>query len=405
MTTETANLPIKIEEFTSIIQTAPDSLAKNQTSVIRCNDAGQTLLDTIEGIGEINSDELDKKAAEFIDKVKITVKNMNIRRSPLTQLLTKISKEFTTLENEINPTNTNSFAAKLQKYRDKYAAKKLAEQKAREEAERKRQAAENEKSEYRADLTLSMQKYFSSYFEDKAVELSNLFAGLTIDNYDVDSQKVVDFPTEYNSAEHFKSFKDTFHFVYLDAEGAQIIKREVVPSLMRDFEKRFRDDIQSMKDDFTLRLPSRKKELERIAELKKEDAKAAALAEAQARIREAEEKQKREEERKKREAEEKLKLEAQASQADIFSSFNQTAAAAPTSIPDAKVTKKIKVHNAKGFLEVYQMWFIGEGASLPIEELEKIHKKMLTFCEKKANKDGEFIKSAFVEYQDEVKAK
>lgn len=403
--TQNANLPFKVEEFTKIIQTAPDSLTKNQTSVIRCNDAGKTLLDTIESIGEINSDELDAKAAEFISKAKITVKNMNDRRSPLTQLLTKIAKEFTTLENQITPDNKNSFAAKLQDYRNKYAAKKLAEQKAREEAERKRQAAENEKSEYRADLALSMQKYFSSYFEDKAVELSNLFAGLTFDNFDTQSKLVSDFSTEYNSAEHFKGFKDGFRFVYLQKPDIDKIKLEVVPPLMKDFEKRFRDDIQSMRDDFTLLLPSKKKELDRIEELKKDDAKAAALAEAQARIREAEENQKREEERKKKEAEEKTKLEAQASQADIFASFSQTAAAAPTSIPDAKVSKKIKVHNAKGFLEVYQMWFIGEGATLPLEELEKIHKKMLTFCEKKANKDNELIKSAFVEYQDEVKAK
>ncbi len=404
-TTNTDNLPIKVEEFNKVFQTAPATLTKNQTSVKNCNSAGKTLLDTIEGMGEINDDELDGKVAEYIRLSKVTVKNMNERRSPITQLLTKIAKEFTTLENEINPENNSSFAAKLQKFRDKYAAKKLAEQKAREDAERKRQAAENEKSEYRADLALSMQKYFSSYFEDKAVELSNLFAGLTIDNFEVDSQKIVDFPTEYNSVEHFKGFKDTFHFVYLDQESINKIKSEVARPLLAEYQKKYRDDIQSMKDDFTLRLSSKKKELERIAELKKEDAKAAALAQAQARIREAEEKQKREEERKRKEAEEKIKLEAQASQADIFNSFSQTAAAAPTSIPDAKVTKKIKVHNAKGFLEVYQMWFIGEGASLSIEELEKIHKKMLTFCEKKANKDSEFIKSAFVEYQDEVKAK
>ena len=109
--------------------------------------------------------------------------------------------------------------------------------------------------------------------------------------------------------------------------------------------------------------------------------------------------------RKKREAEEKLRLEAQAAQADIFASFGATAAAIQTSIPEAKVTKKISVNNVKGFLEVYQMWFIGEGASLPIAELEKIHKKMITFCEKKANKDQEFIDSAFVEYVDDVKAK
>lgn len=405
MTTQTTNLPIKVEEFNKVFQTAPATLTKNQSSVKRCNDAGKTLLDTIEGIGEINDDELDGKAAEYIRLSKITVNNMNARRSPITQLLTKIAKEFTTLENEINPENSNSFAAKLQGYRNKYAAKKLAEQKVREEAERKRQMAENEKSEYRADLALSMQKYYSSYFEDKAVELSNLFASLTYENFDTQSNAINDFSTEYNSAEHFKGFKDNFRFVYLQKPDINKIKVEVVPPLMKEYEEKFRDDIQSMKDDFILLLPSKKKELERIAELKKQDAEAAARAEAAAKEREAEEERKREAERKQKEQEEKLRLEAQAAQADIFSSFGATAAAAPTTVSNAKVTKKIKVNNAKGFLEVYQMWFIGEGATLPIAELEKIHKKMLTFCEKKANKEDEFITSAFVEYVDDVKAK
>lgn len=405
MTTETANLPIKVEEFTNIIQTAPDMLSKNQTSVARCNDAGKTLLDTIEGVGGITSDDLDAKVADFIDKAKITVKKMNERRSPLTQLLTKVAKEFTTLENDINPTNKESISARLQSFRDKYVAKKLAEQKAREDAERKRQAAEKEKSEYRSDLTLSMQKHYSSYFEEKAVELDNLFAGLTLTNFDNQSQKITSFSTYYDPKEHFKSFRDTFRFVYLDQESINSIKNEVVRPLMVQFTQKFRDDIQTMRDDLVIRLSSKHKDLERIAELRKQDADAAARAEAAAINRQAEEEKKREEDRRKREQEEKLRLEAQAAQAEIFASFNQTAAAAPTSIPDAKVTKKIKVHNPKGFLEIYQMWFIGEGATLSIEELEKIHKKMITFCEKKANKDNEFIQSAFVEYVDEVKAK
>lgn len=404
-TVQTANLPIKVEEFTSIIKDAPGMLTKNQSSVARCNDAGKTLLDTIEANGEINDDELDAKVADFISKTKITLNNMNKRRSPLTQLLTRIAKEFTTLENDINPTNKDAVAYKLQSFRDKYAAKKLAEQKAREEAERKRQAAETEKSEYRADLTLSMQKHYSSYFEEKAVELDNLFAGLNLSNFDDNAQRITDYSTSYDAKEHFKSFRDTFRFVYLDQESITSIKNEVARPLMAQFTHKFRDDIQTMKDDLVIRLPSKRKDLERIAELRKQDAEAAARAEATARERQAEEEKKREEDRRKREQDEKLRLEAQAAQAEIFNSFNQTAAAAPTFISKAKVSKKITVHNAKGFLELYQMWFIGEGASLPIAELEKIHKKMITFCEKKANKDQEFIDSAFVEYVDDVKAK
>ena len=53
------------------------------------------------------------------------------------------------------------------------------------------------------------------------------------------------------------------------------------------------------------------------------------------------------------------------------------------------------------------MWWSKEGQFLPIEELSKIFKKQLTFCEKVANdKDNpEFIKSPFVRYEEEVKAK
>lgn len=404
-TVQTANLPIKVEEFTSIIKDAPGMLTKNQSSVARCNDAGKTLLDTIEANGEINNDDLDAKVSDFIDKAKVTVKKMNERRSPLTQLLTRISKEFTTLENDINPTSKESIAYKLQEYRNKYAANKLAEQKAREEAERKRQAKENEKAEYRTDLTLSMQKYYTRYFEEKAVELENLFAGLTLENFDTQSKQVSDFSTEYNASEHFKGFRDEYRAVYIEKADIDVIKLEVVPALMKDYVVRFRENIQSMKDDLVIRLPSKRNDLERIEGLRKQDSEAAARAQEAAKLREEEEKKKREEEQKKREAEEKLRLEAQAAQAEIFNSFNQTAAAAPTFISKAKVSKKITVHNAKGFLELYQMWFIGEGASLPIAELEKIHKKMITFCEKKANKDNEFITSAFVEYIDDIKAK
>ena len=149
---QTQNQLIKVEEFTSILQTAPDMLSTNQQSVSRCNNAGQGLLDTIEANGEINSDELDAKIADFISKAKITVKKMNERRSPLTQLLTRISKEFTTLETDINYTNKDSVTAKLQLHRNQYAEKKLAEIKKKEEAARLLREKENEKKEYREDL-------------------------------------------------------------------------------------------------------------------------------------------------------------------------------------------------------------------------------------------------------------
>ena len=86
--------------------------------------------------------------------------------------------------------------------------------------------------------------------------------------------------------------------------------------------------------------------------------------------------------------------------------FASAAAAtiAPTPVK-AKITEKIQVLHPAGIIEIYQMWWINEGQNLPIDELEKIHKKMITFCEKKANKDDERIKSQYVQYIEDVKAK
>lgn len=405
MTTQTTNLPIKAEEFTSIIHQAPDILSRNQNSVIRCNDAGKTLLDTIEGAGGIDSDDLDKSVAAFIDKTKVTVKKMNENRSPLTQLLTRVAKEFTTLENEINPTNANSIPAKLQEYRNRYAAKKLAEQKAIEEAERKRQAVENERSEYRADLALSLERHYSLYFNDLSGQLMNLFNTIDLWRFEANAAAIQGFSTEYPAQDHFSKFLDKFRSVYLSPDDKSQIKREVVPGLMQDCTRRFSEDMKQLKDDLLLKLPSRKRELQNIEELRNQNAAAAAEAEKAAAERAAAERAKLEAERSRREEEERLKREAEAAQAEMLASFNQTAAAVETSIPDAKVSKKIQINNAKGFLEIYQMWFIDEGSKMSIADLEKIHKRMITYCEKKANKDGELITSAFVQYVDEVKAK
>ena len=45
-------------------------------------------------------------------------------------------------------------------------------------------------------------------------------------------------------------------------------------------------------------------------------------------------------------------------------------------------------------------------AAMPVEELEKIFKKMITYCEKQANgKDQKHIESKFIRYEADVKAK
>ena len=92
-------------------------------------------------------------------------------------------------------------------------------------------------------------------------------------------------------------------------------------------------------------------------------------------------------------------------QSSIGNLFAGAASVAPPPT-NAKVKEKIVVLHQQGYLEIFQMWWIGEGQTLPFDELEKIFKKMTTYCEKKANsKDQTHIESQFISYEADVKAK
>ena len=49
------------------------------------------------------TDEIDKEAALFIEKARKTVRKMNEKRSPVTKLFDDIRREFTVIENAIDP--------------------------------------------------------------------------------------------------------------------------------------------------------------------------------------------------------------------------------------------------------------------------------------------------------------
>lgn len=119
---------IKVEEFSSIMKTAPGMLQRNQQSVEGANNAGQTLLDTIEANGGMN-DALDAQVASYLNKIKVTKDNMEARRKPLTQLFDQMRKVFTSLESEVDTKNMATIPGRLVDMRNKYAAQKIAEEK------------------------------------------------------------------------------------------------------------------------------------------------------------------------------------------------------------------------------------------------------------------------------------
>ena len=75
--------------------------------------------------------------------------------------------------------------------------------------------------------------------------------------------------------------------------------------------------------------------------------------------------------------------------------------------PKTAVRKRIVALAPEAFLQIVGFWWSHEGQNLSVEELGKIFKKMVTFCDKAANdKDNPvFLEDANIAYQDEVKAK
>lgn len=405
MDTQANNSLIKVEEFNQIMQSAPATLQRNQASVSACNQAGQVLLDTIEAEKGISSDELDTKVSEYLAKTKITVENMNKRRKPLTQLLATVSKSFTSLESAIDIKSATTIPYKLQQARNRYAAKKLAEQKRREEEARRKQMLENEKAQYRSDITVMLDMAYAAYVEKHINALNNMFNRATLATYNNVCRQISETSTNFSWSAFVENVSDNKQTFYMDAETRKAIKNEVAIQKKKDFTERYRFEIEGTKQDLIDKLPSLRKQLEEQEELRRTNAAEAARLEEESKQREAEARKKQEEERKRREEEAKAKAEAEKAAAEVQTAFDFSAANMSPTPTKVKVKKKIQVTNPQGFMQVYQMWFMREGINMSMEDLEKIHKKMITFCEKIANKDEEQIQSAFVKYVDDVTAK
>lgn len=405
MDTQANNSLIKVEEFNQIMQSAPATLQRNQASVSACNQAGQALLDTIEAEGGIGSDELDTKVSEYLAKTKITVENMNKRRKPLTQLLATVSKSFTSLESAIDIKSVTTIPYKLQQARNQYAAKKLAEQKRREEEARRRQMIENEKAQYRSDITLMLDMAYETYVEKHINALIGMYNRATLSTYNDVCRRISETSTNFSWNAFVENVADNKQTFYMDAETRKAIKNEVATQKKKDFAERYRFEIEETKQDLIDKLPGLRKRLEEQEELRRTNAAEAARMEEERKRLEAEERRKQEEERKRREEEAKAKAEADKAAAEVQAAFDFSAASMSPTPTKAKVKKKIQITNPQGFMQVYQMWFMREGINMSMEDLEKAHKKMITFCEKIVNKDGEQIQSAFVKYVDDVTAK
>ena len=160
-------------------------------------------------------------------------------------------------------------------------------------------------------------------------------------------------------------------------------------------------EVQDNKDFILDRLPSKKANLERIAQ---SNAAEAARIKAEMEALQRKEAEEKEAERKRKEEEEKQKIEMARQQSEMETLFGQQSIMQQGYQPKVKVAQKINLLNPEGILPILSMWWSKEGCQLSVDELSKMFKKQITFCEKLAKEDV-FISDESVEYVEDVKAK
>lgn len=387
---------VRQENIATIVQAGPQSYQTNALSCQRCAEAGQQLLDEIKRCGM--SDDLDRRLAAYIEKTRKTVKTMNERRSPVTKLFDQVRSEFTILENSIDPTKKDTVPFRIVQYRNSYAAKKREEDERRRQEEIAARELIKAKESYRAAIEEDYRRSFNNLVTGSINELTKMNSGVTLDSY----KAVFDTVTGYQSTLPAdwcppSGVRQPYN---ITPEEAKAIRNEVFQKLLPSFEEQFVFEVDEYRREILDKLPSKKIELERMAEA---DAAEAARLKVEMAKREAEEAARKEQERQKAEAEAAQKAELDKSNAEMAGLFSM-AKAEQVYTPKAKVSKKIKVNDPAAFLGIVSFWWQREGCTLSVDELAKIFKKQVTFCEKVATKEDVFVDSAGLEYYDDVKA-
>ena len=264
------NLPILREENVQmIVQSAPNAYNTNSLSSMRCADFGKNLLDEIERSGM--TDELDKRCADYIDKAKRTLKAMNERRAPFTKLFDQIRSEFTGMENNIDPAKKDTVPYLIQQKRNAFAAKKREDAERARQEEMRRQQREQAIARYTQEAEDDYRRQFDSTVTSNINDLTSLNQSLTIENFDEVSEKIKNFKTTLGN-EWFQSCQSHAHKPYeiSDAEAIQI-RQSILNRLSKQFKEQFASEVGEYRDTIADVLPSKKRELERMANASTEE--------------------------------------------------------------------------------------------------------------------------------------
>ena len=252
------------DNIRQIMAIAPVAIDENKISRDRCLSFGQTLLAKVEaGM----NDALDQEAALYIEKARKTVKKMNEKRTPVTKLFDMVRSSFTQLENEVDVTKPGTIPYQIQQYRNQYAAKK------REEEERERRQkellakVEAAKERFISDIVADLQKSYNFTLRHGIDSLDMIFRALTLENYQETENKLKNYPCTIDGLAIY-----AMPSALIDTSVAEIILKDTrdkhVPQLLTSYNQ----EMMLSRQRYLDLLPSKKAELEKVAQASAEEA-------------------------------------------------------------------------------------------------------------------------------------
>lgn len=344
------------------LQSLPDILKANETSVTKARTAIQPLIDTFQGIDLATADPdeteaLDKQLADVQYKLGKTLEMMEERRKPGTRRLDEIKKRFTALEADVK-----QLQDQVNQGRNAWQSEKLRRQRAEESARLAEIRAKEQSIEQTAAQQALIMKEQTFLINSTVERMISKYNSLPADGLDAycDAIKMLNLQEYAGKIGVTAGYYSIFQSAMADNIGILVEQKE-----------------------------SRKAELNR-------DAKAAAervAREAQQRKEQAEQKARDDEQRMKEQAE-SAKLEAQF-----------TTLAKPIETPElskgTQVKRKYKVTSIGGHSMIMRWWATNIMPGMSVEDLNKKLSFMRTAADKALNQ-GDVIEGGGLEIVEDI---
>lgn len=397
----------QFNELPAIAANAPAILAKNTNFVNRGITKGQGLLDTIESMGggaQMDPD-LDAACNEYLLEVKKAIEIMNAGRSPITKMLTAISKEFTRLENALDKAAAGTVPFKIQEARNELARAVAAEQRRQEQELLNKQKADKERVDLVATIERKVRERYNEILYLGKKKFNDLFNSLTLDTAPDVEDAIKKIPEHYAQSK-FNEIAVPVTAMYIKADELPGLIYDTRASLYPECSKSFNEEMTGLRHSLLDMIPARVAELKEIAKAGKKDQerlqKDADLRQRQTEIDLEAENQRKANEALMAEQQTKdigtaqLNFEKDVAQADIFSSGTQS----------IKKSYVLQVFSAVGWQTVAALWFKHFAKATTLDKLEKkTLGAMKADLEKLAFNGGEMLApSPHYEYQEDVKA-